>query len=57
MNKGEVDLLCIYCPDTDDCYYVRPTDFRGSVSLRVTPALNNQQVGVLFASDFRELPV
>jgi len=57
MDKEEVDLVCIYCPDTDECYYVRPSDFRGSVSLRVTPALNRQQMGVLPATDFRELPV
>jgi hypothetical protein len=56
-DKTAIDLVCIYCPDTDECYYLRPTAFRQSVSLRVTPSGNNQKVGVLLASDFRELPI
>jgi hypothetical protein len=57
IDKAAIDFICIYCPETDECYYVRPTAFGGSVRLRVTPCLNNQKAGVLFASDFLELPV
>jgi len=56
MDKTEVDFVCIYCPDTDECYYVKPAFGRG-VTLRVAPSLNNQRVNVLFASDFRDLSV
>jgi hypothetical protein len=56
IDKGEVDVTCIYCPETDECYYLRPAGFRQSVTLRVKPAANGQQSGVLFASAFREFP-
>ena len=57
IDKAAIDLMCIYCPDTDECYYVRSTGFRASVQLRVEPSRNNQRTGVLLASDFRQLPV
>ena len=56
VDKSEVDVLCIYCPDTDECYYVRPSAYRESVTLRVSPANNGQELGVLVASKFREVP-
>jgi hypothetical protein len=56
-DKAEVDILCIYCPDTDCCYYVRPEAHGQSVTLRVHPSRNNQAHGVLAASDFRVVPI
>jgi hypothetical protein len=55
-DKSEIDLLCIYCPETDECYYVRPTDHETSVTLRVIDAKNGQQLGVLPAANFRRFP-
>ena len=55
MDKSSVDVVCVYCPDTDACYYVRPTDHGASVTVRVTPARNGQVVGVLPASACRTL--
>lgn len=55
-DKSEVDVVCIYCPETDACYYLRPVDFRQSVTLRVTPSKNGQQRGVLPAARFRPFP-
>jgi len=55
-DKSEVDVVCIYCPETDDCYYLRPADYRQSVTLRVTPSKNGQQRGVLPAATFRTFP-
>jgi hypothetical protein len=55
MDKAEVDILCVYCPDTDECYYVRPAAHRRSVTLRITPTANGQRVGVWPASSFRRL--
>ncbi|WP_253946864.1 hypothetical protein [Mycolicibacterium rhodesiae] len=30
--------MCIYCPETDECYYVRPHAYGASVTLRIRPA-------------------
>jgi hypothetical protein len=56
MDKDAIDLVCIYCPQTDGCYYVRPNDHGNSVTLRITPSRNGQRLGVLLASEFREVP-
>ncbi len=56
MNKSEVDLYCIYCPDTDECYYLEPSKFRSNASLRVETPKNSQQKRVKFAADFRRVP-
>lgn len=56
VDKAEVDVLCICCPDTDECYYVPPQDCKTMVTLRVLPARNGQQVGVRRASQFRRMP-
>ncbi len=55
-DKAEVDVTCIYCPETDHCYYLRPTAFRQSVTLRVTPSRNGQVRGVMPAELFRGFP-
>lgn len=56
IDKEAVDLVCIYCPETDECYYIRPIDHGASVNLRITPTKNGQQKGVLHAAAFRDLP-
>jgi hypothetical protein len=56
MNKDEIDVVCIYCPDTRSCYYVDPRQFREAVTLRIAPARNGQAKGVLHAEDFGEVP-
>ena len=56
IDKDEVDLYCIYCPDTDECYYLRPRDFGSNVSLRVEMPKNGQTKKVNFAADFRRAP-
>ena len=55
-DKSEVDVTCIYCPETDACYYLRPQDHGQSVTLRVTASKNGQERGVLLASAFRDFP-
>ncbi len=56
IDKGQVDLFCIYCPDTDDCYYLDPKDFNKSVTLRVRAPKNNQSKSVKLVSDYRRVP-
>jgi PD-(D/E)XK endonuclease len=56
LDKQEVDVVCIYCPDTRACYYVDPKAFGISVSLRVRPSRNGQARNVLIADDYRGVP-
>ena len=56
IDKDEVDLYCIYCPDTDECYHLRPADFGSNASLRVRTAKNGQMKGIHFAAEFRRAP-
>jgi hypothetical protein len=56
VDKDEIDLYCIYCPDTDSCYYLDPKDYRRSVTLRVRTPRNNQSKQVRSAAEFRGVP-
>jgi hypothetical protein len=56
LDKRDVDVVCIYCPDTRSCYYIDPKQFAKSVSLRVKESRNGQHRNVLDAAAFRELP-
>jgi hypothetical protein len=56
LDKDAIDTVCIYCPETDECYYVQPEAHGASVTLRITPSRNGQLAGVLDAATFRELP-
>lgn len=55
IDKNAIDAVCIYCPETDECYYLRPRDYEMSVSLRIVASKNGQEAGVLRATDFRKL--
>ena len=56
VNKSIIDLFCIYCPDTDRCYYLNPDNFDKSVTLRVETPKNGQKQGINFACDYCEVP-
>ncbi len=56
MDKEEVDVVCVYCPDTDKCYYFDPRQVNQSVSLRVRPTANGQRVAVRIAEEYRTVP-
>jgi hypothetical protein len=56
VDKDEVDLYCVYCPETDECYYLDPKDYNRSVTLRVGRPKNNQSTNVRLASDYRGVP-
>ena len=56
VSKEQVDLYCIYCPDTDECYYFNPDEYEHSVTLRVEPPKNNQSKSVRLAKDFLRVP-
>ncbi len=56
IDKDQVDLYCVYCPETDECYYLNPASYGSNMCLRVEPPKNNQRKGVSFAADFRRVP-
>ena len=56
VDKDEIDLYCIYCPDTDECYYLNPNDCKRSVTLRVETPKNNQTNNVRLATDYLWVP-
>ncbi len=56
LNKNEVDVYCIYCPDTDKCYFFDHNMFGKSVALRVDTPKNNQRQNVHFADDYLRVP-
>ena len=43
VNKEEIDVYCVYCPQTDCCYYFNPKLFSKSISLRVDSPKNKQE--------------
>lgn len=57
-EDGEVDILAIYCPYTDLCYYINLKKWNSkSVTLRIEEATNNQRKGINFANDYMSFPV
>ncbi len=56
IDKDAIDLICIYCPDTESCYYVDPKTCPSSVCLRVLEPANNQRKNVRRAVDYKKLP-
>lgn len=53
VDKSEIDIIAIYCPDTKEVYYINPNDFNESVSLRITIPKNNQIKGINFSKDYK----
>ena len=56
VDKLQVDVYCVYCPQTDECYYFDPKTFNKSISLRVETPKNNQIQNVKYVFDYREVP-
>lgn len=56
IDRSSIDLMCLYCPDTESCYYVDPRIVRGHVGLRLQPPRNSQVKHVRYAADFTEIP-
>ena len=55
INKNDVDIIAIYCPETDLCYYIDPKKFNKSISLRIENPIN--KVGTInYSIDYLEIP-
>ena len=56
VDKGQVDVFCIYCPETDKCYYVRADEANVGLTLRIATPKNNQLQNVRFAESYTRVP-
>jgi hypothetical protein len=56
IDKSEIDVFCVYCPDTDKCYYFKPEIAKTYFSLRIDAPKNNQSKNINFAEDFAGVP-
>ena len=56
IDRTSIDLLCIYCPESESCYSIDPAGAPKTVTLRLDPVRNNQAKGVRWAKDFTEIP-
>lgn len=56
VDRDSIDLFCIYCPDTDRCYYVDAPTCPAQIFLRVEPAKSAQQKRIRWARDYEDLP-
>jgi PD-(D/E)XK nuclease superfamily protein len=54
-DPGDYDSVAIYCPDTDECYYLLASELAASGrTLRITSPANNQVTGVCLANLFAD---
>jgi len=56
VDKRQVDVFCIYCPETDKCYYFKAEDVNVSLTLRMQAPRNNQSKNIRFADDYTGVP-
>lgn len=56
VDKSQIDIYAVFCPDTNECYYFNPQSFNKSLTLRVKAPLNHQNHGINLVEDFREVP-
>ncbi|WP_367281883.1 group I intron-associated PD-(D/E)XK endonuclease [Tunicatimonas pelagia] len=55
-KKDSLDLVAVYCPETDVCYYFDHTQFGKTITLRVETSKNNQARGINRADDYLRVP-
>lgn len=56
MNKEEVDIVCVYCPGTNECYYLPTKELEENLTIRIADSKNNQKKRVRFSKDLQEVP-
>lgn len=58
MKDSEVDIYCIYCPETDKCYYVIYKNIKkDSIHLRIEPPKKGQKKNIMLAKHFEMLDI
>lgn len=56
MDKSAIDVVCVYCPDPDLCFYLDPKEHRKVVKLRILPTKNKQRRGIVLAANYTQVP-
>ena len=56
FDSSEVDLIAVYCPDTECCYYLLAKEVNNNLTLRLSPPKNNQVKGIRMAKDYMRVP-
>lgn len=56
IDVSQIDVYCVYCPNTDECYFFRPFKKMKCMNLRIVPTKNNQVRGIKLVSDYRLCP-
>lgn len=54
-TNTDIDILAIYCPCTNECYFLYKDTYIEAVSLRLTIPKNNQIKNIRMANDFTKL--
>ena len=56
IDKKNVDIYAIYCPDVEKVFFIEPEMFDTSVTIRVKNPKNNQKANVRIADDYLLVP-
>lgn len=56
VDRSQIDLFCVYCPDTDQCYYFSPEIVGTHFAIRIAAPKNNQSKRINMAEDFTRVP-
>lgn len=56
VDRNSVDLFCVYCPETDRCYYVDVRTCSDFLLLRIEPPRNAQRKRIHWAKDYEDIP-
>ena len=54
-RNNETDILAIYCPDTNECYYINSQDVGKTIALRIDQPKNGQTKVIRYARDYTNL--
>lgn len=55
-DKSQIDIVCVYCPDTDKCYYFDPNDYKSALTIRIAPTQNHMAKNINWADNFLAIP-
>jgi len=59
MNKDLIDIVCIYCPEIDECIYLNPNNINKTITIRTKPSAKKhgqQNSKFNWINDFRQVP-
>ena len=58
IDKQDVDYWCFYCPDTNECYYINPNEFKKSITLRIDEAKQHSNTNEIhYCQNYRDIKI